>query len=1163
VSATSTSPYLRELEQFLTIFQEAPQQMNFFLQPCLSILTKSILDFHQNSTSTKEFSHNNIIRAMYLFSKTAGWKSIGQYLPHQVTDFHTILAIIDDCNSSLVITPWETWYILLLWLSVLVLLPFKLDSLVSRSPDVATYLTNTILVPHLSDSGATREIAAICLARLLFRPDLSNSLLFNEIFQSFHQEFTSQSSSLTMTLSNNNNKITHKHLGSLKTLVEFFKRCSTSNNTNNNIQLLHLSYQTLQVILPTLTNTSTTTTSTTTTSSLERKFASKLAQRAGCYLVQNQHLNPTFDYSNIIQLIVTTLLDGLRDKDTITRWSSAKGIARILILLNDEEKANQMMNFILDFFDPDETDGGWHGACLCLAEICRKKESSKFILSHLERIVKHALIPSLEFDRLKGMSSIGTHVRDAACFLAWSMSRASWSRNHLPEFAPWIAIKITMVTLFDREINCRRAASAALQELVGRLGREVFPFGIELITQADFVAVGNLSRSFVQVAPIAVTIKNQQQDYFIEAIHTLVELKLTHWDIEIRNLSAISLEKIFIQACLQANVCEKKEEFFITIRETWFKVIDVLVPRIISTNHNHNNNPNTKHGALLGLSACCTIISHVDDKCGRIIMGSVLYEIGQFFLSMSQQQQQKLNDYGNRDIRIALCSLISNASELLPDSIMLQLLEGIIEPCLKYIEPTFNHASHQTILLVREAACLSLFYVLMNLTDYCKLSYGEGFAMRWFGSNNNNFSLLETWQISALRGLTSIFEMLLPETRVRIHRKLCETIHMSTSSNSSRKPTNTITHDHHQKNDVVASRRDAIVTLGETWGFVNVEDTLETTIFGMRDYHTDERGDVGSHVRIASLKTCERILKIIAGGHNITTFLYHALLQECAKLACEKLDSVRIVAYQVLLSVFSDVQKITNIELCVENDAHTFTHWCEVLLANPLTRKGALEGLILTCGALTESSSKRAETCLLSWCEQVEFVDRLQFGDLMLNMLRHGTGLSYLFSGKTINNVNDRVIIPTLKTLGILLAEGIFDPFVDDDKYNSDILWITAIRERIKMIIVTTKNPSKLIAASKVLIGLGGYLRDLLSLQYAIDLLLQHEFPKVRMACAEQFVLWGASRSTSTTNNNEVTDKREENINIMLDKISETKWDELNMNDVKMIVHDEIKIYLL
>jgi hypothetical protein len=60
-----------------------------------------------------------------------------------------------------------------------------------------------------------------------------------------------------------------------------------------------------------------------------------------------------------------------------------------------------------------------------------------------------------------------------------------------------VATSLVLVAVFDREINCRRAAAAAFQENVGRQGN--FPHGMEIIALADYITVANRVNSFTKV----------------------------------------------------------------------------------------------------------------------------------------------------------------------------------------------------------------------------------------------------------------------------------------------------------------------------------------------------------------------------------------------------------------------------------------------------------------------------------------------------------------------------------------------------------------------------------------------------------------------------------------------------------------------------------------
>ena len=117
----------------------------------------------------------------------------------------------------------------------------------------------------------------------------------------------------------------------------------------------------------------------------------------------------------------------------------------------------------MDLFNASETDSSWHGGCLALAELCRRGLLLPDRLSTYVPILDKALI----YDINKGNHSVGSHVRDAACYVVWSFARA-YSPEIMKPHVHTLSNKLIVVSLFDREVNCRRAASATFQECVGR-----------------------------------------------------------------------------------------------------------------------------------------------------------------------------------------------------------------------------------------------------------------------------------------------------------------------------------------------------------------------------------------------------------------------------------------------------------------------------------------------------------------------------------------------------------------------------------------------------------------------------------------------------------------------------------------------------------------------
>lgn len=180
------------------------------------------------------------------------------------------------------------------------------------------------------------------------------------------------------------------------------------------------------------------------------------------------------DVSAEVEEIIGGLLEALADKDTVVRWSAAKGVGRVTARLS-KALADEIVVSLLERLDVRQTDAAWHGACLAFAELARRGLLLPQRLPELIPLLERAL----QYEVNKGSHSVGAHVRDAACYVCWAFARA-YQADVMRPFSDSLARALITLSLFDRDINCRRAAAAAFQEHVGRQGH--FAHGITVTT---------------------------------------------------------------------------------------------------------------------------------------------------------------------------------------------------------------------------------------------------------------------------------------------------------------------------------------------------------------------------------------------------------------------------------------------------------------------------------------------------------------------------------------------------------------------------------------------------------------------------------------------------------------------------------------------------------
>lgn len=239
---------------------------------------------------------------------------------------------------------------------------------------------------------------------------------------------------------------------------------------------------------------------------------------------------------------------------------------------------------------------------------------------------------ALHYEERRGPHSVGGHVRDAAAYVCWAFARA-YKPAAMADCLHVLTPSLLMASCYDREVNCRRAASAAFQESVGRLGAENFPNGIEILTSADYYSLGSRKQAYLTVGP---TIASLPQ-YLVPLAEHLLENKLKNWDAAVRALAADAL----------AELVHLQPQYF----------ADVALPLMLERSVDMGS-LETRHGALLATAALVQALADVQDvrRAG--------WGVGAVRVALDVQKRQLWRGKGGDLMREALCKLIATLGRL-------------------------------------------------------------------------------------------------------------------------------------------------------------------------------------------------------------------------------------------------------------------------------------------------------------------------------------------------------------------------------------------------------------------------------------------------------------------------------------------------------------------
>ncbi|KAJ2163032.1 hypothetical protein GGF46_000218 [Coemansia sp. RSA 552] len=610
---------IRGMCKTLEAYQEQPTCLDPYLERIVSRLMTAVQGYvhvyYERQSGVRVERLNGIFDLLYTLCKVRGHKVVMRFFPHSVADVEPAFAALWWFASDLRASSWAARNTMLVWLSLLAMIPFDIESLDSgivglpaieslgdagnEGPLVSRWIELGKL--FLARPGCEMESAALMLSRLLSRKDTASdyqpqfvSWAVREINGAVGGADGSDDACLKKALGIGS---VLRVNGALRVICHLFSAMDTVAVLGDEAAQLQDIFQ-LDAFEQ---------------HSVTRKLISKAAQRLallmlppapapdtdrlrgrrdvrsnlgasantevliGCGPVGRQTGSVGSDTDGDSQSVTDVeipedvepllgvLLQRLHDKDTVVRWSAAKGIGRIAERL-PPALAREIVSAVGDILK-DETligdDGvvdvsmtaefSWHGALLCLAELSRRG----LLYPQAVREVVPWVVRGLSYEVQRGDYSVGANVRDAACYVMWSFARIPniSGRRVFAEMSTEMATALISVAVFDRESNVRRAASAAFQEHVGR-------------QLADFFSVGIMRNAFVTASrKIA-----EYEEYRQPLLRHLCTVTIYHWDLKTRVLAVRALRELaplapdYVRATLLPSIVANVSSPFLAVR---------------------------------------------------------------------------------------------------------------------------------------------------------------------------------------------------------------------------------------------------------------------------------------------------------------------------------------------------------------------------------------------------------------------------------------------------------------------------------------------------------------------------------------------------------------------------------------------------------------------
>jgi hypothetical protein len=1049
--------------------------LKVLLPPIVEAYIESLLKPANPGVATHIDIQTALASILYTLCKVRGAKVIVGFLNNEPRYLDTILTKLEDLtfDKSTEDPSWKVPYVLLLWLSHLLLTPFDLASISVRPvrdgsqtarmalhTDLPTVAQRVIQVGaiHLSASTKAQDAAAAMLVRLATRPDMQRFRVADALVEDAIASLAPSAESPSTI---------YQQLGPLR----FLAGIATSADVSHVLPSIYRSCEKLSAdgaVSPVTEN------------AVGKKLIVKIFRNIAILTLRLPSVSgPLLSFletTSVLEDVIDHLLQSLGDRDTPVRYAAAKAISLIISEL-EPEMGHEVIQAVLETFKEDIPRSAvgvdyqtvnalkWHGLTLTLSHALFKRSASP---SQLLDIL-NALVSALNFEqRTATGSSVGTNVRDAANFGIWSLSRRytsdellSVDMNDLRPVASSskhetviqaMAVQLLLSACLDPAGNIRRGSSAALQELIGRHPNQVTE-GIAIVQIVDYQAVGLRKRGLIDVAGKAAAL---DLVYWKSLVNGLIGWRgLSSVDVISREAAALSLANFVTIAENRDGLTHVAERLLAGVETSAIESMHGIICSLsnlldlpISTAGDEQ--AATAHRHYWRTLQSCGILQV--DFNPRSLKSELPVAIAKLTAGVCRRESGLVGVNTNKDF------VNFGGMERVTERLLARH-EGSI---LRVIPDMVKQLSRLRRLTDQSSGCLDNQVLTRAVTaDSSKaVLTGAGRAIALGAITLQHESgLLGDGASDSIPILCSLVRATSVDWRVIGLRAL--NLALQDLDSSSRCDTELLT----------------VVT--------------QAVHTGLTDYTIDERGDVGSLVRLQGLTCVSRLLSLELLRQDSE---HRQLLQsDILRLSLEKLDRVRgraaLYRQQCLPQEYNvhDVDNINSKTYLSSALSPIFDPSCQ-----PWARRALLEGAISCAGISGESLLQTSRELI------VESHDATDTQHLHLVLTTYSELLRDILSSSTPNSSN--LMLPALDLLAFLLDMRIPQKLADTQ---TGFKWRTLLSAVQKSHHKSSDVP-KLLAAVNAYRGLaevesirGEVVKKLLSM------LATNPYPRIRIAVAE------------------------------------------------------------